>query len=86
MSVQRQIQNIIRHSLAIHRLVREIMMNASQESLRVTGEALAALQSSSETYLTQLMEDSYLLALHRHRVTLLPRDMQITLYIRNSRA
>lgn len=86
MSVQRRTQNIIRLSLPIHRLVREIMVNASQTDLRVTGEALAALQSSSETYLTQLMEDSYLLTLHRHRVTLLPRDMQITLYIRNSRA
>lgn len=71
--------------MAISRLVREIMGNCSEENMRVTGKALEAMQTSAETYLTQLMEDSYLLTLHRHRVTLMPRDMQLTLYIRRSR-
>lgn len=61
------------------------MGNYSRESMRVTGQALAAMQTSAEAYLTQLMEDSYLLTLHRQRVTLVPRDMQLTLYIRRSR-
>lgn len=62
------------------------MIDNSSDTMRITGQALAALQISSETYLTQLMEDSYLLTLHRSRITLLPRDMQITLYIRDSHA
>lgn len=71
------------HIFFVCRLVREIISDTSSDDLRVTGEALRALQTSAETFLTQLFEDSYLLTLHRHRLTLQPADIQITLYIRN---
>lgn len=50
---------------------------------RITGEALGALQSSSESFLVQVLEDSYLLTLHRGRVTLTERDLRLVLYLRD---
>lgn len=41
---------------------------------RVTGEALAALQESSEIFMVNFFEDSYILALHARRKTLQVRD------------
>ena len=41
-----------------------------------------ALQEASEAYITQLMEDTVLCAVHAKRVTIMPRDMRLARRIR----
>ena len=48
----------------------------------VTSDALKALHTATEAYLTTLMEDSNLLAIHAKRVTLLPKDIRLCRRIR----
>ena len=48
----------------------------------VTSDALKALHTATEAYLTTLMEDSNLLAIHAKRVTLLPKDIHLCRRIR----
>jgi histone H3/H4 len=49
---------------------------------RMQKEAMAALHQASEIYLTGLMTDANLLALHARRVTLQPRDIKLARRIR----
>lgn len=49
---------------------------------RVTPECLMALQESSELYLTHFFSDAYLCTVHRGRVTMIPKDMQLALRLR----
>ena len=50
--------------------------------VRFQSAALAALQEAAESYVTGLMADTNLCAIHARRVTILPRDMQLALRIR----
>ena len=50
--------------------------------LRWTKGALEALQEAAEAYITNLMEDANLLAIHARRYTLQPRDIQLARRIR----
>lgn len=52
------------------------------ESYRITPQALNALQESLEMYLTQFFEDAYSCTLHRGRLTLTPKDMQLISFLR----
>ncbi|NP_001408377.1 histone H3-like centromeric protein A isoform 4 [Mus musculus] len=45
-------------------------------------QALLALQEAAEAFLIHLFEDAYLLSLHAGRVTLFPKDIQLTRRIR----
>lgn len=63
------------------RLVREILMQHSLE-YRISREAMACLQESSEMYLTQLFTDANYCTIHRNRVTLLVKDLELTLLLR----
>lgn len=66
------------------RLVREIVANRSGNSgIRITTMALDAMREASESVLTGIFEDSYLIALHARRVTLMPRDMALLLNLRH---
>jgi len=65
------------------RLTREIMQ--CHGDFRITKEAFDVLKEALETYLVELFEDSYRLALHRKRVTLTPADMKLVLYLRGAR-
>ncbi|XP_039480645.1 histone H3-like centromeric protein cid [Drosophila santomea] len=68
--------------LPFARLVREFIVKYSDEApLRVTEGALIAMQESCEMFLTQRLEDSYMLTKHRNRVTLEVRDMALMAYI-----
>jgi len=67
--------------LPFQRLVRDIA-RASNQDIRFSSQALHALQEASECYLTALFEDSYLIALHAKRVTLMAKDMQLARRIR----
>nr|ARC76691.1 Cid1 [Drosophila serrata] len=67
--------------LSFARLVRELMIKCNNPPFRITESALAALQESSELYLTHRFEDAYMLTHHRGRVTLEVRDMALIAYI-----
>uniref|UniRef100_A0A1Q3EWP2 Putative histone H3.3 type 2 n=1 Tax=Culex tarsalis TaxID=7177 RepID=A0A1Q3EWP2_CULTA len=68
--------------LPFARLIREVLQQYSHRGLRITPEALLCLQESSEIYLVQMFEDAYRCTLHRDRVTLMPKDMNLALYLR----
>ena len=65
-------------------LVREIAQDYRSD-LRFQASAIVALQEASETYLTELFEDTNLLAIHARRVTIMPKDMRLARRIRGER-
>ena len=67
------------------RLVRELATN-QKAGLRWSANAVAALQESTESYVTGLLSDSNLCALHAKRVTLMARDLQLARRLRGERA
>ena len=66
------------------RLVREITQGHKGD-LRFQSSALGASQEASEAYLVGLFEDTNLCAIHAKRVTIMPKDIQLTRRIRNER-
>ena len=48
--------------------------------------AVHTLQWAAEAYLTGLLEDVNLIAIHTKRVTLMPKDIQLALRIRGERS
>jgi len=77
---QKSTELLIR-KLPFQRLVKEIALSY-QADLRFQSAAIAALQEASEAYLTSLMEDTNLCAIHAKRVTIMIRDMQLALRMR----
>lgn len=73
--------NTFATQLPFQRLVREIAQGFRGD-LRFQGMAVLALQEAAESYLVQLLEDSNLCAIHAKRVTVMPRDMQLSRRIR----
>ena len=47
--------------------------------VRFQSTALAALQEAADNFIVGLFEDVNLLAVHGRRVTIMPRDMSLTL-------
>lgn len=69
------------------RLVREVAQKFTPPyagMYRFTSTALEALQSASEAFVTGLLEDSNLCALHARRVTLMPKDLHLARRIRRA--
>ena len=71
------------------RLVREVVMDVEPfcklekgAGLRMQSDALMALQEASEAFLVQLFEDANLCAIHAKRVTIMPKDIELTRRIR----
>ena len=58
------------------RLVREIIADINRE-YRVQANAVMALHESSEHFLLKLFEFSNYIAIHAHRVTVMPKDMHL---------
>ncbi|XP_065366957.1 histone H3-like centromeric protein cid [Calliphora vicina] len=79
--LQNRTDNLI-PMLPFSRLVRELMHDASSEVTKITPTAMEALQTSSELYLTQRLQDAYMLTLHRGRVTLDVKDMELINYLK----
>ncbi|XP_070499588.1 histone H3-like [Chironomus tepperi] len=79
---QRPENNIIARA-PFGRLLKEILQ--SHGDFRISKEAFDCIKEALEVYLVELFEDSYRLALHRKRVTLVPADMSLVLYLRGSR-
>lgn len=73
--------DLLIRKLPFQRLVREIAQDYKSD-LRFQGSAVLALQEASEANLTGLFEDSNLCAIHAKRVTVMPKDIQITRRIR----
>merc|ERR1712059_17580 len=63
------------------RLVREVASKLAA-GFRFQSLALLALQEASEAFITSLMEDSLMVALHARRVTVLQRDLVLARRIR----
>ena len=72
------------HKAPFQRLVREITQ-VHKADLRFQSSALGASQEASEAYLVGLFEDSNLCAIHAKRVTIMPKDIQLTRRIRRER-
>ena len=66
------------------RLVREITQGHKGD-LRFQSSALGVSQEASEAYLVGLFEDTNLCAIHAKRVTIMPKDIQLTRRIRRER-
>jgi histone H3 len=81
---QRSADLLIR-KLPFQRLVREIAQEYKHD-LRFQSTAILALQEAAEAYLVGLFEDTNLCAIHAHRVTIQPKDMQLARRIRGERS
>lgn len=81
--LQGTVHNLI-PKLSFGRLIREVLSEYSHRSLKVTPQMLECLQESAEVYLMQVFSDSYRCTLHRGRVTLIPKDMELALMLRRN--
>ena len=80
---QKSTELLIR-ALPFQRLVREVAQDFKKD-LQFQGSAVLALQESSEAYLVRLFEDTNLCAIHTKRVTIMPKDIQLSRRIRGER-
>ena len=76
--------DLLIRKLPFQRLVREIAQEFKSD-LQFQGSSVLALQEASEAYLVGLKEDSNLCAIHAKRVTIMPKDMQLSRRIRGER-
>jgi histone H3 len=70
--------------LPFQRLVRDIASNYKTD-LKFKSEALGAMQEACEAYLVGLFEDANLCAVHAKRVTIMPKDIQLSRRIRGEK-
>ena len=73
--------NLLIRKLPFQHLVRELAQQFNMD-LQFRSAAITALQEASEAYLVHLFEDSNLCAIHAKRVTIMPKDIQLTRCIR----
>ena len=66
------------------RLVREVA-GAHKDGLRFQSSALQAVQEATENYVTSLLSDTNLCAIHTRRVTIMPRDLHLARRLRGER-
>jgi len=71
--------------LPFQRLVREIARDFKID-LRFQSHAIMALQEATEAYCVYLFQDSNLCAIHAKRVTIFPKDIQLSRRIRGERS
>ena len=73
--------DLLIHKLPFQRLARELAQSIRGD-LRFQATALAASQEASEAFLVGLMEDANLCAIHARRVTIMPKDLELSQRIR----
>ena len=73
--------DLLIRKLPFQRLVRELIQDVRGD-LRFQSTALLAAQEASEAYLVGLFEDTNLCAIHAKRVTIMPKDIQLSRRIR----
>jgi histone H3 len=76
---------LLLRKLPFQRLIREIAQDYKTD-LRFQSSAILALQEAAEAYLVGLFEDSNLAAIHAKRVTIQPKDIQLSRRIRGERS
>ena len=81
---QKSTELLIR-KLPFQRLVKEIARKL-KEDVRFASHAIMAIQEATEAYIVSLFEDVNMCAIHAHRVTIMPRDIQLARRIRGERA
>eukprot|EP00804_Cyclotella_cryptica_P004172 CCRYP_014544-RA/>CCRYP_014544-RA protein AED:0.32 eAED:0.32 QI:0/-1/0/1/-1/0/1/0/59 len=59
-------------------------MELFNNDLRYTATGMADSQEASEAYLIGLLEDTNLCAIHTRRVTIMPKDMQLSQHQREN--
>ena len=64
--------------LPFQRLVREVAQDYKTD-LRFQSFALLALQEASEAFVTRVLSDANLCAIHAKRVTIFPKDIQLAM-------
>ena len=77
--------NLLLRKKPFGRLVREIAQDFKSD-LRFQSHAVLAIQEAAEAYLTGVMEDANLCAIHARRVTIFPKDIQLARRIRGERS
>ena len=77
---QKSTELLIR-KLPFQRLVRELTQDVSRD-LRFQPTSLLAAHEATEAYLVGLFEDTNLCAIHAKRVTIMPKDIQLSRRIR----
>jgi len=70
--------------LPVQRLVREIAQGFKEE-LRFQSSSVLALQEAAEAYHVGVFEDTNLCAIHAKRVTIMPKDIQLSRRIRGEK-
>ena len=71
--------------IPFQRLVREISQDFKGD-LRFQSTSILALQEAAEAYHVGLFEDTNLCAIHAKRVTIMPKDIQLSRRIRGEKA
>ena len=66
------------------RLVREVAAT-HKDGLRFQSSAVQAIQEATESYVTSLLSDTNLCAIHTRRVTIMPRDLALARRLRGER-
>jgi histone H3 len=82
--------DLLIRKLPFQRIVREIAQDFRDEANRALnfrwqGSAVLALQEAVEDYHVHLFEDTNLCAIHGKRVTIMPKDIQLSRRIRGER-
>ena len=73
--------DLLIRKLPFQRLVRELAQEYRKD-LRFQSSAIFALQEATEAFVTSLLEDSNLCAIHAKRVTIMNRDIHLARRIR----
>ena len=76
--------DLLIRKLPFQRLVREIAQDFKGD-LRFQASSVLGLQESSEAYLVGLFEDTNLCAIYAKRVTIMPKDIQLSRRIRGEK-
>ena len=80
-----KLTDLLVRRLPFQRLVREIAQDI-KSNLRFQSTALLATQEAAEAYHVGLFEDTNLCAIHAKRVTIMPKDIQLSRRIRGEKA
>ena len=73
--------DLLIQKLPFRRLVREIAGNIDNQK-RFQESALQAIQEAAEAYIVSLLEEANLCAIHAKRVTIQPKDLQLSKRLR----
>ncbi len=80
--------HLLIRKMPFQRLIREISQEyqINNEYPRFQSAALMCLQEAAEAYMVGLFEDANLCAIHAKRVTIMPKDLDLSRRIRGERA